>query len=56
MRPSLGSPGAGPARADESAALEVRLELADLQELFVAPAPDAFAGRPHGESGMDRIL
>lgn len=36
--------------------LEVRLELADLRELFGATPPDPLAGRPHAESGVDRIL
>ena len=36
--------------------LHVRLELADPRELFNAPPCDPFAGRPHGESGVDRIL
>jgi hypothetical protein len=36
--------------------LEVRLELATLNELFVAPEADPLAGRPHGESGVNRIL
>jgi hypothetical protein len=36
--------------------LDVRLELAALHELFVAPEADPLAGRPHGESGVNRIL
>lgn len=35
---------------------EVRIELANLGELFQAPDPDPFSGRPHAESGVDRIL
>lgn len=36
--------------------LEVRLELADPRELFNASPPDPLAGRPYGDSGVDRIL
>jgi hypothetical protein len=36
--------------------LDVRLELADPRELFAAPTADPLAGRPYGESGVDRIL
>ena len=38
-----------------SGKLEIRLELADLRELFSAPSPDPLAGQPSGESGIDRI-
>jgi hypothetical protein len=37
-------------------ALDVRLELSDPRELFSASPPDPLAGRPYGESGVDRIL
>ena len=36
--------------------LDVRLELANPGELFAPPIPDPFAGRPHAEPGIDRIL
>jgi len=36
--------------------LEVRVELERLSELFQAPEPDPLAGRPHADSGLDRIL
>jgi hypothetical protein len=36
--------------------LDVRLELAELRELFNASPPDPLAGRPYAESGVDRIL
>ncbi len=36
--------------------LDVRLDLTDLRELFSASPPDPLAGRPHGDSGVDRIL
>jgi hypothetical protein len=35
---------------------DVRLELANLRELFAAPQADPLSGRPHGDSGVDRIL
>ena len=34
----------------------VRVELARIQELFQAPAFDPLAGRPHADSGLERIL
>ena len=35
---------------------EVRVELASLRELFQAPEPDPWSGRPHANAGIDRIL
>jgi len=35
---------------------EVRIELASLRELFQAPEPDPLSGRPHADTGIDRIL
>lgn len=35
---------------------EVRVELGALHELFRAPEPDPWSGRPHGDAGIDRIL
>jgi hypothetical protein len=35
---------------------DIRLELSDLRELFVAPELDPLAGQPFANSGIDRIL
>jgi len=35
---------------------EIRIELASLQELFRSPDSDPLSGRPHADSGLDRIL
>jgi len=35
---------------------EIHLELSDPRELFQAPQLDPFAGQPHAEPGLERIL